>query len=114
MSVTITVKRTKQLLKNRNLLIGQGVQVFIDSEVVRRMAPYTPFESGTLRDSPYAFTRFGSGVVVQSTPYARRQYYTVGYRHRGMATHHWFEAMKSHGGVKSILSSARRLAGAKQ
>lgn len=109
----LTIKNTQQLLSERGLLSNQRVQVFVDNEAVRLMAPYTPFESGTLVRSPYhSGTEFGSGVILQNPPYARRQYYETHYRHRGITTHHWFEAMKKNGGAVSILNAARKLAGA--
>lgn len=113
MSVGFTTKPIQQLLRERDLLPGQKVQVFVDHEAVRLMAPYTPFLSGTLRDSVYVSTRFGSGEIKQNTPYARRQYYDVNARHRGSTTHHWFEAMKANGGKVKILNAARRMSGAK-
>ena len=108
----LTIKPTQQLLKERNLLRGQRTQIFVDSETVRLMAKYTPLESGTLRNAPYAATKFGSGEIEQATPYARRQYYEEGYQHRGVTTHHWFEAMKANGGAAKILRGAQVIAGA--
>lgn len=113
MSSGLHIKPTKILLTKRKLLKGQPAQVYVDASVVRMMSPYTPFKTGTLRDSPYASTNFGSGVVRQSTPYARRQYYDTRLRHRGLGTHLWFEVMKSQGGVRIILREVRKITGAK-
>ena len=113
MSAGLHIKPTPALLRSRKLLKGQSAQVYVDSSVVRMMAPYTPFKSGTLRDSPYASTNFGSGVVRQSTPYARRQYYDTRLRHRGLGSARWFQVMKAHGGVRIILREVRKITGAK-
>lgn len=113
MSSGLHIKPTKLLLTKRKLLTGQSAQVYVDASVVRMMAPYVPFKTGTLRDSPYASTNFGSGVIRQSTPYARRQYYGTGFRHRGLGSARWFEVMKAHGGVRIILREVRKITGAK-
>ena len=60
-----------------------------DGECIRRMKPETPFQSGTLRDAATLGTVTGSGLIVQSTPYARRQYY----EHKKQSK--WFERMKN-------------------
>lgn len=109
----LEIKPTQQLLKERGCVIGGFVQKYIDSESVRLMEKYTPKLSGSMRDSAYSATQFGSGEVNQNAPYSRRQYYDTSLHHRGITTHHWFEAMKSNGGVARILNGAARLAGAK-
>lgn len=113
MSSGLHIKPTKVLLRNRKLARGQAAQVYVDSSVVRMMAPYTPFKTGTLRDSPYASTNFGSGLVRQSTPYARRQYYDTSLRHRGLGSARWFAVMKAQGGVRIILREVRKITGAR-
>lgn len=107
----LVIKRTSQLLNKRKLLPFQSAQVYVDSEVVRRMAKYTPEKTRVLRNSPYAATRFGSGRIVQSTPYARRQYYMIGYRHR-VGGPFWFLTMKKSGDLKAILRGVRKITGA--
>ena len=64
-------------------------QTYVDGECIRRMKPETPFQSGTLRDAATLGTVTGSGLIVQSTPYARRQYY----EHKKQSK--WFERMKN-------------------
>ena len=64
-------------------------QTYVDGECIRRMEPETPFQSGTLRDVATLGTVTGSGLIVQSTPYARRQYY----EHKKQSK--WFERMKN-------------------
>ncbi|MPN49115.1 hypothetical protein SDC9_196728 [bioreactor metagenome] len=109
----LEIKPTRQLLSERGLEIGQKVQTFIDSEAVRLMEKYTPKRTGAMRDSVYSASQFGTGELNQNTPYSRKQYYDDTIPHRGITTHHWFEAMKSNGGVAKILNGAARLAGAR-
>lgn len=49
-------------------------QCFVDSECIRLMEPYTPFDSGMLARSTRD-TKIGSGMIEQNAPYARYQYY---------------------------------------
>lgn len=109
----LTIKPTAQLMAERKILTGQPVQTFIDTECVRMMAKYTPVLSKTMRDSVWSTTVFGSGEINQTAPYSHEQYYNDKLHHRGITTHHWFEAMKSNGGVAKILNGAARLSGAK-
>ena len=109
----LEIKPTRQLLSERGLLEMQKVQVFVDSESVRLMEKYTPMLTGQMRDSAYSATQFGSGEINQNAPYSRKQYYDDTLNHRGITTHHWFEAMKSNGGVAKILNGAAKLAGAR-
>ena len=64
-------------------------QKYVDKTCIDRMEPETPFRSGTLRDAATLGTVTGSGLIVQSTPYARRQYY----EHKKQSK--WFERMKN-------------------
>lgn len=50
-------------------------QAFIDSECMRRMAPYTPMRSGLLTESVKLGTVIGSGELRYLSPYARYLYY---------------------------------------
>ena len=109
----LVIKSMNQLMSERKILPGQQVQVFIDSETVRLMSPYTPMRTGTMRDSAFDSTEFGSGEIHQTAPYSREQYYNENFSHRGITTHHWFEAMKNNGGKAKILNGAARLSGAR-
>lgn len=133
------IKPTDLMLKERNLEDYGRVQRFIDSEVIKQMAPYTPNLLGVLYKSAKPHPRVGSGEIIQSTPYARFQYYgkvmvspTTGspWALRGekkvltdrdlvhnkskhpMAGPFWFERMKADK-KEEILKGARKLAGAK-
>ena len=50
-------------------------QKIVDSEVLRYMDPYIPYDTGVLAKSAVQGTVIGSGRIVQSTPYARYLYY---------------------------------------
>lgn len=87
----------KKAIAKRGIQSGEKVQKVIDSEVLRRVDPYTPKREGILIKSGPMHTTIGSGLVVQKTPYARRLYYG-----RGMNFHDapkrgalWFERMKA-------------------
>ena len=72
----------------------QRVQRYIDSEVIRLCEPYTPFDSGYLKNNaPRIGSVIGSGVIRYNAPYAKRQYYSnKGSGQRGRL---WFERMKA-------------------
>lgn len=131
-------KTPHQLLSDRGLNNGGRVQKYVDSEVIRRMKPYTPMLSSTLIRSATISTKIGSGEVKQNTPYARYQYYgklmvsrltgsayarqgeskvltnkNLNYRKiNPNAGAFWFERMKSDH-KRAILNGAKKEAGAK-
>ena len=85
-------------------------QMFVDSEVIRRMDPYTPFDSGLLKKSPILLTVIGSGTITQSAPYARRGYYTpANFNGAPKRGNHWFENMKNNGGKEAILRGVKKI-----
>ena len=53
----------------------QSAQRFVDSECIRYMKPYTPFQNGVLQKSATLGTVIGSGEIHQIAPYARYLYY---------------------------------------
>nr|WP_300183081.1 minor capsid protein [uncultured Agathobaculum sp.] len=53
----------------------EDVQSYVDSEVLRYSAPYTPFQVGTLIKSGTLGTEIGSGTVSYIAPYSRYLYY---------------------------------------
>lgn len=81
-------------------------QMFVDQECIRKMAPETPFRSGTLKKSAILGTVIGSGEINQIAPYARRQYYEHKEKSR------WFERMKNRH-KDSILKGAQKIAAGK-
>lgn len=103
----------EQVIKNRDLGEGGKVQRFIDSECIRQMDPYTPFDEGDLVGAATKGTTLGSGRIVQQTPYAKRWYYKPA-NFQGAPTrgNRWFDRMKnSH--RETILRGAASLAGAR-
>lgn len=63
------------ILRKRGLDPGGYVQQVIDSECIRYMDDYVPFQTGVLTRSARINTVIGSGQIVQDTPYARYLYY---------------------------------------
>lgn len=66
-----------------------NAQKFVDSEVLRRMDPLTPWRTGAMVRSATQGTVIGSGHIIYNSVYARRQYY----EHKSKGK--WFETMKS-------------------
>lgn len=111
MRMKLTIKDYSQLLRERGIGRGHPVQVFIASEAIRLMRKYTPQDTKTMAGSAQAAS--GGTEIHQYTPYARIQYENTRFRHRGIQTHHWFDAMKRNGGTEKILRAACKKAGAK-
>lgn len=111
MRMKLTIKDYSQLLRERGIGRGHPVQVFIASEAIRLMWKYTPKKSKVMAGS--AKVASGGTEIHQYTPYAQIQYKNTHFRHRGIETHHWFEAMKRNGGTKKILRAACKKAGAR-
>ena len=109
----IDMKPSKEILKERGLAPYGAVQKVIDSEILRLCVPYVPLQDSTLIKSGTIHTKIGSGLVVYSTPYARRHYYRParfnGAPKRG---NYWFERMKKEGGKEKILKAAVAISGA--
>lgn len=101
----------KTVLKLRGLEDAGRVQKVIDSEVLRRIDPYTPKDTGELIATGVRFTKLGSGEVIQMTKYARRLYYNRSYNFQGAPKRgaFWFERMKADHKEK-ILAEAQRQA----
>lgn len=106
--------------KLRKLGVGGPVQHIIDSETLRLMGPFVPFNTGELIDNGIRNTRIGSGSIIYSGPYARRLYYhpefhfsEKGNSETGGAGRggYWFERMKANGGKEQILKAAKGAAG---
>lgn len=107
----------RMAIAKRGLELGGKVQKIIDSEVIRRVDPYTPkrpgAKGGTLIKSATLHSKIGQGVVRNVTPYARRMYYNPQYNftdapRRGA---YWFERMKADQ-KEDILRTAAKAIGA--
>lgn len=74
-------------------------QKYVDNAVIKDCDPFVPFRDGILSKSPTLATKLGSGQVVYNTPYARRQYYVLSYKHNRdkhpQASAQWFEKGKA-------------------
>lgn len=70
----------------------QTMQVFVDSECIRLVEPYTPKDSGALISSIKNQTTIGNGLLIQQTPYAKKQYFEN--EGSGIRGAKWFENMK--------------------
>lgn len=109
----IKVKPSSQILKEKGLNLNGPVQKYIDSEVIRLMSKYTPFNTGALIDSADKLTTIGSGEIKQggsSAPYGKKWYYTdANFSGSPVRGTFWFERMKNEGGKKQILNGVRRM-----
>lgn len=104
----------KKIIEKRGLESGGKVQQKIDSECLRLMDPYIPKDTGALRDSGILNTEIGSGKIIYSNPYARKQYYIPMQHGNGAKrTDYWFENMKADGGKEKLLNVVKRETGAK-
>lgn len=71
MSFSVDLGGLNVLKKSHGLGKDGRVQKYIDQEVVRRMAPFTPFDTGSLQNSAYV----KCGEVIYTVPYAKFLYY---------------------------------------
>lgn len=84
-----------------------AAQDYVDREVLRRCAPYLPYDTGALAASGSA----ADGEVRWTAPYAAAQYYGAA-GGRGKRGPRWFERMKiDHRGA--IVRGAAAIAGGK-
>lgn len=98
-------------IKRRFAIEKQGkVQMFIDSEVLRRCVPYVPKNKSDLIKSGQIGTVIGSGTVRYVAPYARRWYYMpANFQGAPKRGNYWFERMKREGGAAAIARGAKRI-----
>lgn len=116
--MSFSIKPTEQLLRERGLQRGGKVQKFIDSECIRHMDKYTPFQTGFLKRSVILGSVIGSGILRYVASYSRSVYYNnagrgiEGTAHGGLRGPKWWERMKAvYGDI--ILRSAAKLCGGK-
>lgn len=90
------------------------VQIYIDSECIRRMDKYTKKDTGALIKSATFNTKIGSGKIIQRTPYARLQYYNFNAVNNdtGLRGTFWFERMKKDN-ISDIKKGVERISGGK-
>lgn len=105
---------SERIVRRRGLESKGKVQRKVDSETLRLMYPYVPFDTGALIDNGIINSVIGSGKIVYKGPYARKQYYIpMNHGNGGKRCAYWFEEMKNSGGKEKILEAAKRMAGAK-
>ena len=75
MNYQVHIDSARSISRRHGLGRGGVIQKFIDSEVIRLSAPYTPFDTGQLTRSATLGTVIGSGEVSYNAPYARYLYY---------------------------------------
>ena len=96
-NVTSTFNAAEELAKLKSNTAK--AQAALDSVVLQDSNYFVPLKTGTLQKSGILNTRIGSGEVVWRTPYARAQYYGVGFDHskqdNPIACAKWFEAAKA-------------------
>ena len=101
MSIKVSFKPIKTMLKDRGLDAGGRVQKIVDSEVLRRSDKYVPFRTGFLKKSGILGTVIGSGEVIYNALYADKNYYHNAGRGKqgtalgGLRGKKWFERMKT-------------------
>ena len=71
MSFSVDFHNLDELKKNHGLGADGRIQRYIDKEVVRLMAPFTPLDTGALQNSVYS----RNGEVCYTVPYAKLLYY---------------------------------------
>ena len=101
MKIKVTFNPIQTMLKDRGMEAGGKVQKVVDSEVLRRSDKYVPFLTGFLKKSGVLGTKIGSGEVIYSAPYAKKNYYLNAGRGKqgtavgGLRGKFWFERMKA-------------------
>ena len=97
------IKPTAELLRERGLQPGGRAQKYVDSEVIRCVDKYVPFNTGFLKKSVRLGSVIGSGVLKYVAPYARKNYYENAgkgkqglnaAKKKGFRGRLWFERMK--------------------
>lgn len=105
---------SERIISKRGLESRGKVQQIVDSETLRLMDPYVPFDTGALIDNGIINSGIGSGKIVYKGPYARKQYYIpMNHGNGNKRCAYWFETMKNSGGKEKILEAAKKAAGAK-
>lgn len=54
---------------------GGEIQRYIDTEVLKGIEPYIPYDEGQLTSSAISNTVIGSGLIIWDTPYAKNLFY---------------------------------------
>ena len=73
--VTVYMKPTKQILKDKGLGPGGDVQRFHTQNVLRRIQKYMPYRTGATIKLTIAQTDINKPFIVTDAPYAKYLYY---------------------------------------
>ena len=109
-SVEFQIDNINKILARRGLDTRGTVQVFIDSETMRTMEPYMPFDTGMMARSMPVSTDIGSGIVKVNVPYAHKRLHSA--RKNGLRGPDYFARWKADH-RKDLLSKAAKIAGGK-
>jgi len=108
--ITFSVNAPFAIMNKFSILPGGKIQTEIDREVLKRLPPYVPKNTGALIESAEKSTIIGSGKIRYTCDYSSLQYYGVSksgrplnYTGGGMRGSYWFLRMKETEG-KSILN----------
>jgi hypothetical protein len=87
-------------------------QIFVDSEILRLVEPFTPLLTSMLIKSGILGTDVGSGTIKWIAPYAKARYFSkrpIGSQTGPLRGSFWFARMKEvHG--KKIIAGAKKIA----
>jgi hypothetical protein len=113
MEFTFNLNPISQIVDERGLETGGRTQKYIDGEVMRYMAPYMPFDTGSLIQSMINGTDVGSGIVSVNSPYAHYLHENPQFNFQGspMRGGQFFPRMKADH-KEDVLKGARRISGA--
>jgi hypothetical protein len=99
------------MIEKLGLEEGGRVQQMVDSEFLKNVEPFVPFDEaglyenpGTLVNSGILDTVVGSGEIVWDTPYARYLYYHDDFQFQGAPLRgaYWADRYLQNGGLKQI------------
>lgn len=109
-NVEFQLDNINKILARRGLETRGKVQTFIDSEMMRTMEPYMPFDTGMMARSMPLSTDVGSGVVKVNVPYAHRRLHSA--RKNGLRGPDYFARWKADN-CAELLNKAAKIAGGK-
>lgn len=130
MSFCVDLGSLNVLKRSQGLGKDGRIQKYIDQEVVRRMAPFTPYGTGALQNSTY----LRCGEVIYTVPYAKFLYYgkvmvspstgstwarageekladnrALTFKGAPMRGAYWFLRMKAHYGQEILKGAGRQI-----
>lgn len=96
MSSNVTVRLDEAKLLNKITRNARFARLWLKNEVAKDTAQFVPFRLGGLRNSVEPSVSANDDKLVYDVPYAKRLYYSHGYRFSRIGTtDHWFEKAKA-------------------